>query len=430
MTRRRKRPNWFGWTVFGLVILFGYYFNQVYLPAQPNPFDATPTVTRSPEALASEAETLYKQGKLLQAIDSYQAAINASPQNPMLYIAIARIQVWAGQYAEAQANAENAIMLSPENSMAHAVRAWALDFQGENSAAMESIQKAVDLDPNNALAHAYYVEILVDTGLFENYDKAIEESRIAQALDPNALETHRARAYILAATGSEGNNDELAIQEYRAAIEINPNIAILHMELGRNLRFKEVYEEAITEFTLANTLNPTDSEPDFLISRTYFTIGEHAKALQYAETAVKDSPTDPHMRGNWGIMYYRNVFYAKAIEQLRLAIQGGKTEDGFPIKGLPLSSSARVAEYYFTYGLALARTNQCGEALQISQALQTTIPTDENAAFAATEIIRICQENLDNPVLNTPVATIAEGTAVEVTPAAETATPEGTPAAP
>jgi len=79
MTKRRKRPNLFGWTLFGLVVLFGYYFNQVYLPSQPNPFDATPTVTRSPESFVTEAESFFKDGKLLQSIDAYQSAINASP---------------------------------------------------------------------------------------------------------------------------------------------------------------------------------------------------------------------------------------------------------------------------------------------------------------------------------------------------------------
>src|SRR5512146_2313511 len=195
MTRRRKRPNFFAWALLGLVLLFGYYFDQVYLPSQPNPFDATPTVTRSPEALATEAEELFKQGKLLQSIDAYQAAINASPQNPALYIAIARIQVWAGKYAEAQSNAENAILLNSENSMAHAVRAWALDFQGKdkNADAMTEIDKAIELDPNNAIAYAYQVEILIDSQTFENIQKAIDVSNKAIALDPNALETRRAR---------------------------------------------------------------------------------------------------------------------------------------------------------------------------------------------------------------------------------------------
>src|SRR5215208_1375367 len=410
MTRRRKRPNLFGWTVFGLVVLFGYYFNQVYLPAKPNPFDATPTVTRSPESFVTEAEELFRQGKLPQSIDAYQSAINASPQSPALYIALARTQVWAGQYEEAQANAENAILLNPENSTAHAVRAWALDFQGDNSKAMDTITQAIDLDPNNALAHAYYVEILVDSNSFDNYGKAAEESKKALALDSNLMEARRARGYILSTLGSEGNNYELAVQEYRAAIELNPNIPLLRIELGQNLRMLQVYDEAIDEFTFANTLNPPDPEPDFLISRTYATIGEYTKALQYAETAMKDEPTDPGLHGNYGVMLYSNFLYQQALDELSLAVNGGKTEDGFPIKGLSLTTNARVAEYYFTYGLALARLNQCGKALPVAQSLQTNVPADENATFAASEIIRICQENLENPPVDTPVSTTAEAT--------------------
>src|SRR5215216_18142 len=166
MTRRRRRPNLFGWTIFALILLFGYYFDQIYLPAQPNPFDATPTPTRSPESFRTEAEQLFQEGKLLQSIDSYESAIKSSPQDPTLYIALARVQVFAGLHKEAQANAENAILLSPNNSMAHAVRAWALDFQGgeeNNAKAMEAIQEALRYDDHNALAHAYYTEILVDS---------------------------------------------------------------------------------------------------------------------------------------------------------------------------------------------------------------------------------------------------------------------------
>lgn len=406
MTRRRKRPNIFGWTVFGLVLLFGYYFDQVYLPAQPNPFEPTPTATRSPESFVTEAQALFQDGKLLQAIDAYESAIKSSPQDPTLYIALARVQVFAGMAQEAQANAENAILLNPNNSMAHAVRAWALDFQeGKNGEAMESIDKALELDPNNAIAHAYRVEILIDSGLFDNVDKAREVSRTALALDPNLLETRRARGYIFEATGDYEN----AIQFYKSAIELNPNISILHMELGRNLRFMQVYDQAIDEFIRANTLNPADPEPDYLISRTYATIGEYQKALQYAETAVQDGPTNPRWRGNYGVMYYRNFFYTDAVDQLSLAVNGGRTDDGFPIQGLTLSDDPRVSEYYFTYGLALARTNQCGKALPIAQTLQTKFPTNDIVLEAANAIIEICQENLDNPAVDTPVPT-------EVTP--------------
>ena len=427
MNRRRRRPNYFSWTVLGLVLLFGYYFNQIYLPSQPNPFNATPTVTRSPESYVTEAKELFKNGKLLDAIEAYEQAIKSSPQDPILYIELARIQVFAGLPEEAQANAENALLLNPNNSMAHAVRAWALDFQGgseNNAEAMDSIQEALRLDPNNALAHAYYAEILVDSGSFENYAKAAEESRIAIALDPNLLEARRARAYILEATGSEGNNYELALQEYQAAIDLHPSIPMLHIELGRTYLVLQVYDKAIEEYTRANTLNPSDPEPDLLISRAYARIGEFAKALQYAETAVENDPQDAYLHGNYGVMLYRNLFWPEAVTQLRLAIKGGRAENGFEITGIPLVNESRVVEYYFTYGLALARTNECGEALQVSQILQSRVPSDENVIAAVDEMVRVCQENLDNPVLETTTPGAVEETAEPETP---TVTPTPTP---
>lgn len=411
MNRRRRRPNYFHLALLILVVLFGYYFNQIYLPTQPNPFEPTPTPTRSPESFVTEAQSLFAEGKLLPAVSAYQQAINSSPQDSSLYVSLARTQVFAGQYEEAQRNAENALLLNPNNALAYGVHAWALDFQGKNSEAQASIQEALRLDPNNALIHAYYVEILINSG-FEGYEKAAEESRVALALNPDLVETRRARALILEATG----NYEEAIAEYQAAININPNISSLYIGLGLNYRILQVYDQAVEAFTRANALNPADPFPDLYISRTYATIGEYAKSLQYAESAVQDRPDDPSLRGNLGVMYYRNFYWPEAIQQLGYTIYGGVTEDGVEIEGIPLVNDIRVAEYYYTYGLALARTNQCGEALQIAQMIQSRVPADENAQFAASEIIRICEEALDNPPSNTPLPPSAETPAAAPTP--------------
>jgi hypothetical protein len=83
------------------------------------------------------------------------------------------------------------------------------------------------------------------------------------------------------------------------------------------------------------------------------------------------------------------------------------------ITGLPLTDDPLVAEYYFTYGLGLARTEQCGEALLIAQKLETNIPNDENVLFAASEIARICQEALDNPAVDTTSTPGADETPTE-----------------
>ena len=270
MNRRRKRPNWFRITILVLLVAAGIYLDRVIIPEVPQPFVPTATPTRDPESYAVEADALFLEGKLVQSIDTYMDAIQARPDDATLFISRARAQIYAGQYAEAETSAQDALLLSPNNSMAHVMLAWALDFQGDYIAAESSINRALELDPNNAIAHAVYVELLVDsyyagTGSFEDLTKAAEESRVALDLDPNSLETHRARGIILEAT----QNYEEAIGEFQAALAINENIPDLHMFLGRNYRFLGVYDKAVEEFTRANMLNPGDPTPDLYISRAY-----------------------------------------------------------------------------------------------------------------------------------------------------------------
>ncbi|MBI5952461.1 MAG: tetratricopeptide repeat protein [Chloroflexi bacterium] len=426
MNRRRKRPNLFRIALLSLLIAATTYVTGYVIPTQPQFGVPTPTITRSPESFVTEAEGYFAEGKLLPAIEAYKQAIASSPEDPAVYVALARTQVFAGQYKDAQTSAESAILLNNNNSNAHAVRAWALDFQGETLEAEASIKRALELDPNNALAHAYYSEILVDayysgTGIINAIEKAIEESKVAIALAPDALETHRARGYVYEATG----NYEEAIREYEAAIAVNPNIADLHLALGRNHRILGSYDKAVLAFTRANALNPEDPTPDLFISRTYATIGEYAKAMQYAESAKDNNPADTSLRGNLGVMYYRNAYWTEAITELGYVVDGGVTEDGVRLEPINLiPNDTRTAEYYFTYGLALSRLNECGKALTVARSILERIPADELAVENANAIIARCQQNLDSPPQPTETPLEADSAPTEIPTATE---PPATP---
>ncbi len=416
MNKRRTRPNWFRIILLSLLVLAGAYVNR-FVVADIDPLGVpSPTPTISPDTLIAEGDELFKQGKLIPAADAYKQAIVSQPDNPAIHITLARTLAFSGKYKEAQVSAEDALLLNPNNSMAHAVRGWALNFQGEYIEAESSITRALELDPNNALAHAYYVEILIDSyysglGSFDGIEKAIEESKVAQALAPDLLETHRARGYILEATG----NYEEAIREYEQAIAINPNIADLYLAMGRNYRILGIYDQAVDAFTRADALNPEDPNPDLLLSRTYATIGEYGKAMQFAESSVANNPADTNLRGTYGVMLYRNAYWEDAIRELSYVVKGGLSDDGHEMEVINLVPDApRIAEYYFTYGLALARTDQCGEALQIAQLIISRIPADELAVDNANEITNRCTENL-----NAPPATATEepaATEVDATP--------------
>lgn len=403
-TRRRKRSN--PWRILALALLVGaaLYFNEVVVPKTPPLFIPTPTPTRSPESFVSEAQTLETQGKINQAIQAYKKAAEVDPKNPLNYIAMARLQIYAGNYQEAATNAANALLLNPNNATAHALRGWALGFTGDFLEAEGALRRALELDPNNAAAYSYLAEVTVlkiqaGQGDLNSLQKAIESSRKAEELAPGQMETHRARGVVLEQTA----NYEEAVREFESAIARNPNIADLHLALGRNYRALQQYDKAVEEFNRANALNPTDPLSLTYISRTYATVGEYAKAIQFAQQALKISPDDPYLWGNLGQMLYRNREYPGAVSALRLAVRGGTTEDGVLVKGLPLDYG-RVAEYYYTYGLALARRGECGEALEISRTIAEGVPNDETAIYNAQEIVNICKEIAQTPV-SPPVET-------------------------
>lgn len=395
MTRRpRNRSN--PWRILLLLVLIGIalYFNQVVVPATPPLFIPTATPTRSPDSYILEAEQFYKEGKLAQAISSYKQAIIADPNNPTLYVTLARVQVFAGEYEVAITNTQNALLKNPSNPLAHAVHGWALGFQGDYLEAEAALKKALELDANSALAHAFYAEILVNKGDFEDFDKAATESRLAKELDPNSLEVHRARGLVLLNSGEE--NLEEAINELKAAIAINDKIADLHLNLGFAYRLTQENDLAVDELLAAYALNPQNPNIPTEITFAYANEGQFGKAAQYAEDAVKIAPDDPKLHGNLGIMYYKNNEMDRAITELALAVHGGATADGVVVEGLPLDYS-RVAEFYWFYGFALAKSNRCGEAVPVFRALLTGVPDYELAVANAEAGLELCLASLETP---------------------------------
>jgi tetratricopeptide (TPR) repeat protein len=419
--RQRKRSS--PWRILLLLILIGValYFNQVVVPATPALFMPTPTLTRSPESFVNEAEQLYNEGKLTQAIEAYQQAIIADPNNPTLYVTLARVQIFAGQYEDALTNAQNALLKNPNNPMAHAVQAYAESFLGNHLEAEGAVKRSLELDANNALAHAYYAEILINKGDPEDFEKAATESRLAKELDPTLLEAHRARGLVLINAGQD-NLDE-AIEELKAAVAANDKIADLHLVLGFAYRVKGENDLAVDELLAAYALNPKDPNIPTEITFAYSNEGQFGKAAQYAEDAVKIAPTDPKLRGNLGVMFYKNNELDQAIQQLALAVHGGTAPDGAVVEGMPLAYD-RSAEFYWFYGFALAKRNRCAEAVPVFQALLSGVSDYELAVENATAGLELCKAGIETPEAGTEGASTEDASTEE--PGSEEATPEVT----
>jgi tetratricopeptide (TPR) repeat protein len=416
LRRRQPRINWFLVILVIILIAVVTYVDRFILPTAQTPFMPTPTATRAPESYVKEAETNFSDGKLADAIDTYLEAIRITPKDPSLYLALARVQIFAGKYADALVNAENSLLLNPNSSMGQALRGWALTELGNYTAADSSLQTALRLEPNNGQAHAYnaflYGKMTENSaGPYINpIQTAIDESRSATTLAPDNLEAHWARAYVYQLTG----NQELAVQEYLAAININKNISEIHLELGVTYKALGVIDQAIQQYTLAITLDPTNYLPELYSSRALASIGQYVQAEQYANAAVQDAPTDPYVHGNWGYMLYKSNEWPSAIQQLSLTVNGGQTADGQTIKALPPSNSDPwVSTYYYTYALVLAQSNLCSQALPLTQTILDAFRSNDIAVYNAQYAQDYCAKNIGTAApqgTTTPQAHVTPGT--------------------
>ncbi len=383
--RRPPRQRWPWERILGLVFLLVavIYTQQFVLPSIQAATEPTPTPTPPPDVLIEQARTLFQEGRIEAALRNYQKAILLSPKQAAWHWELARVQALIGQHEAALTSVENALLLNPDYPEALALRGWLWHQMERTAEGLAYLQRALDLDPNNAYVWALYAEVLADQAL---YAEAGSASRKALQLDPGLLEAHRARGYVLYVTG----NYEEAVAEYKAALAINKYIPDLHLKLGLLYRILNQPEDAIAAFLDANALNPSDPFPDYLISRTYATIGQFGAALQYAETAVEEAPTDPLLRGQLGVMLYKNQRLEDAVEQLALVVKGGTSPDGYTFTKLPLEYGTRAPEFYFTYGLALVQLGRCGEAVPIFLEILKSVPGDEVAVFNARTGLERC----------------------------------------
>lgn len=182
---------------------------------------------------------------------------------------------------------------------------------------------------------------------------------------------------------------------------------------------------AIENLQKAAAVAPENPDIYRQIARMYAGLGEYGKASQYAVQALQLDPQSAAMHGLVGVMRYHNQEYDLANVALRLAVEGGVTEEGDVPGGLvvdPLPTNSREApEAYYTYGLNLLRQSRCAQAAPLFRLILATWPDDEVAAFNADEGLRQCQEA--GAATGTPASPTPEGTSEGTAAPPETAAP-------
>jgi len=401
----------------------------------------TPTATRAARSYIEEGEAFFTTGDLDRAIEAYQDALQEDPENVTALTELARIQTYSSalltadrkheRLKSAAQNIDMAVSLDETSSDAQAVRTLVYDWYASLSTisvderesalaeASQSAVLAVQLDNQNALAIAYRAEVLADQG---QITQARQLSELALSLEPNAMDTHRVYAYILESIG----NYSKAIEEYKTAAEIMPNLTFLYINIGQNYRQLQLYDQALEYFDKAATINESlgieDPSHYLAIAKTYTRQGEFFIAARNGIRALEFDNTNPDLYGQLGVIYYRSRNYEGSIPVLKCAVEGCTAEEneeqGVAVSGLSLTNETAV--YYYIYGSVLAALDQCDQAMVVLEQVRAGFSKDETIMAIVEESETICRLLQTGDTETEPTATLLPGTMEAVTPDAET----------
>ncbi len=428
--RQRRSSNSFVLLILLILIVASLYLLRGVLFTQEikSPFAPTAIPTRTAQSHAVEGETQFNAGNLEAAIAAYQKAVQFEPNNAQIWAELARIQAYSSaslatdddrrtRMLQALDSINAAIKANPEDSNARAIRAFVLDWNAAEvlagkdksveylTEAEQEAARALTLDPNNALALAYNAEILVDQ---QRWVQAEQSIGLAMEKSPNLMDVHRVRAYV---QESLGNYSE-AIKEYKLAAQVTPNLTFLYIYIGVNYRQLRQYQEALKWFDQAvqinKQLNINDPIPYLAIGRTYSQLGEFYIAGLNVKTALKYNKSNPEVYGSLGVVYFKARNYESSIPALQCAVagcdgvtsclvrEGGETCTGdatLAIKGMALSGSTVV--YYYTYGSVLAAMHtpskpRCQDAVPILKAVREAYASDRTVISIIEPSEQIC----------------------------------------
>ncbi len=193
-------------------------------------------------------------GRRSPAINSLEAAVGLAPQNPVNHLALGQALSQFGLSDRAEQAYRTALELDSELGPAHEGLALSLAMRGSQDAAAQHFTRALS--------------------------QSTEPARRAK------LHFYRGR------THAEAGRQPAAVEDFRAALRLNPALGPAHLELGRILTQGASPEEAIAALRRASELQPNSFDAHHLWGEQLLRNGEAALAVVALRRAAELRPED------------------------------------------------------------------------------------------------------------------------------------------
>jgi tetratricopeptide (TPR) repeat protein len=212
------------------------------------------------ERKARRAYELYEDGKMPQALEAIEIALEINPANGTWHFNKALTLDAIDRFEEAIYEYETALQFNPG-----------------------------DLEILNSLA--------VDYTRVGRYDQAIETFERIQELEPDFEPCYCNRII----TYTEMGLHDLAEQMFYIAQQIKPNCALCYYNIGNSLFARGQFRKAVGCWLRTAELEMTHPQINYRIAQAYWSCGENDKAKEYFLSEIRLNPGDIDVIFDFGL---------------------------------------------------------------------------------------------------------------------------------
>lgn len=273
------------------------------------------------ESHTRKAAEYLKENRADLAMPEFRAILAIDPKNVDAHGNLGAVLFFQGAYAEAVPELRAALRLRPTLWKIEALLGIGEKRTGDVEAARRDLEKAfpnVTEEKIRIETGMELIEIYSATGDLEKaaatvstlrkleptngailyaayriYSDLADESLLSlSVVDPNSARMHQALAHELAKRGRTAE----AIENYRAALKLDPQLPGLHFELAEMLNIlgtDEGRKEAESEYRAALAANPMDGQSERRLGEIAFQAGDLKAAEDHYDRAIQLQPNDP-----------------------------------------------------------------------------------------------------------------------------------------
>jgi tetratricopeptide (TPR) repeat protein len=319
-----------------------------------------------PPARYTEGFASIRRGQLSQAIaqlreSSGRDPLNAPGESESLGRATAAFR--AGEVDEARSQLESAIKQSPNSAEAHRVLGMVELADGDTANGISRLRAAVRLNPNDERAR-----LSVASSLLESQQLDEAEHALLDAL--KALPTSGRAHYLLALTYQRQGKRAEAFRELQAALLLNPLLGVntIYRMMGTLQQDEQDLEGAAKSFAARVDLVPNAAEAHRELGKVYFRQGDDVKARAEFEVALLLDASDVEAYTSLGQIHLRGGRLQEAADLSRQALE--------------IDPGHREARYvHATSLLRMGNTGQGTAEMQVFQRLQAEDGEARTRAF-------------------------------------------------